>query len=76
MSHNEWILGRMVDIRLLEFLRILLSCKIYTFGITLIHPGIAAEYTIGDIITTCPQKTTKITSSLFQILPSINLIIH
>ena len=38
MSHNEWILGRMVGVRLLKFLRILLSCKIYAFGIILIHP--------------------------------------
>ena len=41
------ILGRMVGVGLLEFLRMLLSCKIYAFGIILIYPGIAAECTTG-----------------------------
>ena len=45
------VLGRMVGVGLLEFLRMLLSCKICAFGITLIHPGMAAECTAGDIVT-------------------------
>ena len=32
-------------------LRMLLRCKICAFGITLIHPGMAAECTAGDIVT-------------------------
>ena len=50
-SHIMNVLGRMVGVGLLKFLRILLSCKICAFGITLIHPGMAAECTAGDIVT-------------------------
>ena len=46
------ILERIVGIRLLKFLRMLLSCKICAFGIILIHPGMAAECTAGDFVTT------------------------
>ena len=45
------VLGRMVGVGLLEFLRMLLSCKICAFGIILIHPGMAAECTAGNIVT-------------------------
>ena len=41
----------MVGIRLLKFLRMLLRYKICAFGITLIHPGMAAECTAGNIVT-------------------------
>ena len=65
MSHSEWILGRMVGVGLLEFLRILLSCKICAFGITLIYPGIAVECTVGNIVIICLENIIKMTSSLF-----------
>ena len=48
--HIMNVLGRMVGVGLLEFLRMLLSCKICAFGIILIHPGMAAECTAGDIV--------------------------
>ena len=45
------VLERMVGVGLLGFLRLLLRCKICALGITLIHPGMAADCTAGDIVT-------------------------
>ena len=54
------VLERMVGVGLLEFLRMLLSCKICAFGIILIHPGMAAECTAGDIVTLLVRNLTLV----------------
>ena len=51
MSHNEWILGRMMGAGLLRFLRMLLRCKICAFRNSFDPPRLGVAEPLMNIVT-------------------------